>query len=86
MGLPHLRNIYWLDAPTLARSMAFTGLILGPLLGHADAALPLGVARGDPAPLEQPLVLPLSGAENAGVCADEVGIAPCLGVASSRCT
>ncbi len=32
-GLLHLRNIFWLDTPTLARSMAFTGLVLGPLLG-----------------------------------------------------
>lgn len=32
-GLFHLRNIFWLDAATLARSMLYTGLLLGPLLG-----------------------------------------------------
>lgn len=33
-GILHLRNIYWLDAWPLARSMLFTGLVLGPLLGY----------------------------------------------------
>ena len=33
-GLLHLRNIYWLDTETLARSMAYTGLLLGPLFGY----------------------------------------------------
>lgn len=33
-GLVHLRNIYWLDAASLIRTMAFTGLVLGPLLGY----------------------------------------------------
>lgn len=32
-GLLHLRNVYWLDTAQLAGSMAFTGLVLGPLLG-----------------------------------------------------
>jgi hypothetical protein len=32
-GLLHLRNVYWLDTPELVRSMAFTGLVLGPFLG-----------------------------------------------------
>jgi len=29
----HLRNIYWLEPAALARSMAYTGLLLGPILG-----------------------------------------------------
>jgi membrane protease YdiL (CAAX protease family) len=33
-GLLHLRDIYWLDTPALLRLMAYTGLVLGPLLGY----------------------------------------------------
>ncbi len=33
-GLFHIRNIYWLDAGSLAGSMAFTGLIFGPVAGY----------------------------------------------------
>jgi membrane protease YdiL (CAAX protease family) len=32
-GLLHLRNIYWMDTHTLVHTMAYTGLVLGPLLG-----------------------------------------------------
>jgi hypothetical protein len=32
-GLWHLRNVYWLEPDALARLMAHTGLLLGPLLG-----------------------------------------------------
>lgn len=32
-GVLHLRNIYWLESWPLARSMLYTGLVLGPLLG-----------------------------------------------------
>ena len=30
----HLRNIFWVDAPTLLRTMLFAGVILGPILGY----------------------------------------------------
>ena len=33
-GLYHLRNVYWLETGPLVRSMAFTGLVLGPILGY----------------------------------------------------
>ena len=33
-GLFHVRNIYWLETGTLLRSIAFTGLVLGPLLAY----------------------------------------------------
>ena len=33
-GLLHLRNVYWLDAGDLARTMAYTGLALGPFLAY----------------------------------------------------
>ena len=32
-GLLHLRNVYWLEPAELARSMAYTGLVLGPAAG-----------------------------------------------------
>ena len=32
-GLLHLRNVFWLDTDVLVRTMLFTGLVLGPLLG-----------------------------------------------------
>jgi len=33
-GLYHLRNVYWLEADALLRQMAFTGLVLGPILAY----------------------------------------------------
>jgi len=33
-GLLHLRNIFWLDAGSLVRSVLFTGGLLGPILGY----------------------------------------------------
>lgn len=33
-GLVHIRNIYWLDTGSLIRTMAYTGLVLGPILGY----------------------------------------------------
>lgn len=35
-GLLHLRNIYWLETGALLRTMAYTGLVLGPLLGYVS--------------------------------------------------
>lgn len=32
-GILHLRLIYWLEPPALARTMAWSGLVLGPLFG-----------------------------------------------------
>jgi membrane protease YdiL (CAAX protease family) len=32
-GILHLRNIFWQDTGALVRSMVFTGVVLGPLLG-----------------------------------------------------
>jgi membrane protease YdiL (CAAX protease family) len=33
-GLVHIRNIYWLDTERLLGTMAYTGLVLGPILGY----------------------------------------------------
>ncbi|HKB15723.1 MAG TPA: CPBP family intramembrane glutamic endopeptidase [Planctomycetota bacterium] len=33
-GLLHVRNVYWLETGALLRSMAFTGLVLGPFLAY----------------------------------------------------
>ncbi|MCI0587132.1 MAG: CPBP family intramembrane metalloprotease [Planctomycetes bacterium] len=33
-GLLHVRNVYWLDTGALVRTMAFTGLLLGPILAY----------------------------------------------------
>ncbi len=33
-GLLHVRNVYWLDTGTLLRTMAYTGLLLGPFLAY----------------------------------------------------
>jgi membrane protease YdiL (CAAX protease family) len=38
-GLVHLRNIYWLDAAAPAKNMAFTGLVLGPILAWVTLRL-----------------------------------------------
>jgi membrane protease YdiL (CAAX protease family) len=49
-GLLHLRNVYWLDPPALVRSMAFTGLVFGPLAGYvtlrARSAWPAVILHG----------------------------------------